>query len=154
MSDTGCQIQGKMENMYAPEDAIKALIEPLFPEGNVFTQYTMDDLDSEFFDEMEVENRLAALIAYSGFGVKGKAGRESQVIAPLWRIIVVTPDELYKSVAGVKLVEVIKAVKGKKIYPESGKEMMLEQDVREFNVPDFVNSLVGIPAVFSFDVTI
>lgn len=153
MSDD-CKIDGKMENIYAPEDAIKALIAPLFPDDMVFTQYTMDQMKPEMFKELEVEDRLAALILYSGYSIKDNSARKAHMMTPLWRIIVVTPSELYKSVAGVKLMEVINHVKGKKIYPDSGKELVLETDVREFNMPDYVNSLVGIPAVFSFDVVI
>jgi len=153
---SNCQIAGKATGVYDAEDAIVSLLEPLFPDGHVFSQYDITKISSEFFRTVEnVDDRIAALVVNAGFSVPEVIGnRKANVIKPLWRIIVVAPSELYKSHAGVKLMEVIKVLTGETIYSDTGKPLTLSTDVREFNEPDFVSDVVSIPCVFTYDLII
>lgn len=150
-----------MENIYQTEDEIKDRLDDIFPEGRVYTQFEVKDLHESMFDQdtnglpldVPTNEKVAALVLYSGFSVTGQAARRHSNIKMLWRVLVVTPSELYKDNAGGKILEVIKRLRGE-IPFRNGKDIQLESDVREFNEPDFVNNMFAIPAVFSIEVTI
>lgn len=142
-------------NMYAPEAMIREALLPLFNEDLIFTQQTIDDIDSSIFEDKNNDCDLAAcLIIYGGYRVLSTGGRgKQQKIRPLWRVVVVTPSELYMTLCGVKMIEVVKVLKGSTLENTcSGLELV--DDVREFNEPSFINSLVGIPSVYSFDTVV
>jgi hypothetical protein len=145
-----------MNNIYDTEAIIKKELLPLFDEKLIFTQVAVDDIESHIFDDIDdVDDRAACLIIYGGFKTKGDSTGSSkqQIIQPLWRVITITPSELYHSHCGGKMIDVINTLKGCTLG-DTCKGMVLTDDVREFNEPSYINSLVGLPSVFSFDVIV
>ncbi len=144
-----------MDNMYEPETQIQELLSGLVKKDMMFSEKEAQEITKDIFAKYSDEaDKVAIVVVYGGYSVNATASRAmSQIINPLWRVIVVTPTELYKDVAGVKILQVIDALKGKNLSC-SGKELRLTDDTREFNAPDFVRNMFSIPAVFTFDIVI
>jgi hypothetical protein len=139
-------------NVYDAETDINNAITPLFTANMVINDVDIDAIDNQIFKGMVKADAVACLIQYASFRLisKSKLNQKMQV---QYKLVVFAPRESYKEIAGVKFVQVAKALKT--ITP-AGACTSFQQidDGRDFNQPEFLIDLVALPMLVGFDVNI
>lgn len=140
-----------LTNIFEPEQLIVDAIAPLFQTDMVFTEANSAHLNNQFFNSIPVEeDKVGALVLSRGFksdGLVSAKGSKNQRLKLVWQVAVVCPKNLYYSIGGSKLVELINVLKGKRLS-NLYKEMYLIDDERGFNEAYFEHDLVYIPTLF------
>ena len=144
-------------NIFELEPLIEIEMEKLFNPELIFKGVDVEELDNDTFTQYgNNSEKIGIIIANAGFKtdpIVGSRKISQQKIKTFWQIAVVAPKELYYSHAGIRFIEVANALKGKKLSPEF-KDLMLVDDERDFNVPQFVNDMCWLPMMFSVEAII
>jgi hypothetical protein len=143
-------------NIYEPEKTIITALEGIFPTGQVYSESKLEEVTNESF--LGIQNnadKVIALVVNAGFKADPPVVNNrspQQLIKGFWQIVVVCPTELYYSVGGVKVVEVIKLFSG--FHLEGMGKMTLVDDERGFNRPDWLNDMVYMPLMFNINIVV
>jgi len=142
----------QITNLYDPEAFITGRIKHLVHETMLFSKESAHGLDAETIGKMDDGEKTGLVVELMGFGVsKQKDGQRSATakVTLEWRVTVVTPSELYNTISGAIMCEVI----GLLIMPDAkcGGRFELIPDVHEFHKPKFDTSLTAIHATFGYD---
>ena len=142
----------QITNLYDPETTLIDLIKHLVHPTMVFTKERAHGLDAKLIGTMATGEKVALVIELMGFGVtKQKEGQRSATakITLEWRVTVVTPSELYNTIAGAIMCDII----GLLISPshKCNGRFELIPDVHEFHKPKFDTSLTTVHATFGYD---
>lgn len=135
-------------NVFEPEQLLVDEMELLTP-GRVFLYEDLHKVKLDLFKPLADADRAASVIQYSGFDIAGKqANVANQLIELFYRVIIVAPVG-NKLAGGEKFATMLKALSGARLMP-TYQPLELIKDVREFNAVDFGDSMIAIPALFSF----
>lgn len=141
-------------NYFEVEALIIDKCQDLFSPKMIFNQSEIGDLDNDDFTEFTVEeDRVGLMVRQAGFKVdplKGKKSFKQQKVKFFWQLIVVCPSDLYDTVGGLKVIEVMQRLMGVKLSKDYT-EMQLIDDERDFNQPEFMKDLVYIPTMFQLE---
>lgn len=145
-------------NTYEVEDAIVNQISSLFADDMIFTDEDTSAVSNEIFDDIHSDNdKLAVMVLNAGFRADplvGNSKAPKQRLKLLWQVVIVCPIELYKTVGGVKMMEVAQLLKGYRLSAELG-IMQLIDDERGFNRPNMEDGrLAYLPMMFTVDTVI
>lgn len=143
-------------NLFEPEVAIITALEGIFPAGAVYPEARIEEVTNEVFRGIEVNaDKVVGLVLNMGFKADPPVGNNrapQQKLKGFWQIVVVCPTELYYTVGGLKVIEVIKLFSGFQL--EGMGKMAVVDDERGFNKPDYVNDMVYMPVMFNVDVIV
>lgn len=140
-----------MDNLFDAEELIVDRVSTAFSTGMVFYGPDITDLDNDDFTKFDIDDdRVGLIIRHAGFKADRIVGDKriaNQRLKTFWQLVIVCPAELYKTVGGVKFVEVVNLLKGYRLS-KIFKPMELTDDERDFNEPEFIKDMVYIPMMF------
>lgn len=141
-----------LENYFQAEQLIKDNVLTLFDENLIITGVEIGEVsNNDIFADIDADSdKLALLIRQAGFKVDGLHGKRSfkqQRIKFFWQLAVVCPSELYDTYGGLKTIEVMQALMGVKLSADFT-EMILIDDERDFNEPEFMKDMAYLPMMF------
>jgi len=144
-----------IKNFYDPEEAIVNAIKNLFTDKTMFSVESSHKLDAEFMASIHDDSEKAAcVIEYMGYAPdKTQMTGRSAILQMEYRITVVTPSELYNSLAGAIMVDVISNIIGIR-QDVCGGTFEAIADVHQFHRPKFDTSLTTLHATFGHKVLI
>ena len=144
-------------SMFEPETLIMERFDALFPTDMIFSESDATDLDNETFAVNEiVDDRVGCIVVNAGYRSEPLVGNNrnpQQKIKMLWQVVVICPRELYATVGGGKMLEVIAALKGYRLSSDFD-YMQLIDDERGFNRPEYANDIAYLPMMFSVSAVI
>jgi len=144
-------------NIYEAEDLIVNKISTLFAEDMIFTDADTSQVSNEIFQDIHAaEDQLAVMVLNAGFRADPLVGKKpgKQRLKLLWQVVVVCPLDNYKTIGGVKMMEVAQLLKGYRLSAELG-IMELIDDERGFNRPNMEDGqLAYLPMMFIVETVI
>lgn len=122
----------------------------LFPEKMIFTEDNVEELNNEFFKEIDSDDdKVAVLILSGGIQPDPPAGNKAQQrFKSLWQVSVVCPKKLAMGVGDAKMEAVAKSIMGVKLDRKFDR-MKAVSDERGFNRPEYVVNLTYLPMMYS-----
>lgn len=138
-------------NYFEVEELIINKCKNLFSPGMIFNQSEIGSLDNDDFTQFTIDSdKIGLMIRQAGFKVDPLVGKKSfkqQKVKFFWQLIIVCPSDLYDTIGGLKVIQVMQRLMGVKLSPNYT-EMMLIDDERDFNQPEFMKDLAYIPTMF------
>lgn len=136
-------------NIFEPEPLIKAKLDTLIAPEMVLLFNDNHKVKMDLFRPYPEAERVCAIIQYEGFDIISKtANTTNQLLEVFYRVIIIAPVDS-KDAAGTAFASMINLMAGAKLQP-TWTELALIKDVREFNAVQYGESMIAIPALFSF----
>lgn len=143
-----------LTNYFQAEQLISERVSGMFNSELIVTGVEIGEVDNSIFDHIDADaDKLGLLIRQAGFKVdslKGKRSFKQQRIKFFWQLAVICPSEFYDTYGGLKSVEVMQELMGVKLSPDFT-EMILIDDERDFNEPEFMKDMAYIPMMFEVE---
>lgn len=150
-----------MVNLFEPELVLSTKIQDIgILSSMIFLDEAFHEVKKDIFRDKVGDDRIAAVFQYDGFDIadsmgnvaKNRSGNSNQLLEVKYRAMIVAPV-VDKNTAGTKFVEMLNLFLGFRIKP-TYQPMRLIKDVQEFNSARFGDSLIAIPALYSFKTAI
>lgn len=143
-----------LTNYFQAEQLISERVSGMFNSELIVTGVEIGEVDNSIFDHIDGgADKLGLLIRQAGFKVdslKGKRSFKQQRIKFFWQLAVICPSEFYDTHGGLKSIEVMQGLMGVKLSPDFT-EMILIDDERDFNEPEFMKDMAYIPMMFEVE---
>lgn len=138
-----------IDNIFEVEAPLQAQLETLVDPSMVFPDEIASHLKLDIFKNIPDTDRVAVAIQYDGFNIiSSTANTRNQLIEVRYRVIIVSPVD-QKLLAGATFAAMLKLLSGM-VMLDGYQPLTLIKDVREFNAAQYGDSMVGVPALFSF----
>ena len=144
-------------NVFDIEQAIKAklIADGVFASNLVFTNANAQDASNKMFIGVPDADANACLIIYNGYKVHSEIGSATKSYYShtvlKYQLIVLSPEKLYKTNAGVKFVDAIKSLKTINAGDVCGiKGHLVNGDNHLAVQPSFTNNVVGLSMFYEF----
>ena len=145
-----------LNNVFDLEQAIKTKLvaDGVFAPELVFTNANAQDASNKIFRSVADNLASACLIIYKGYKVNnqtstGTAKYTSHLMLK-YQLIVLSPEELYRTNAGSQFVETIKSLKTLNAGDVCGYKGVLVDGGNSETEPSFTNNVVGLSMFYEF----
>ena len=141
----------ELTNYFDPESFINDAVHDMFDPKLIYSIDTAHELTGEVVSKFDKSKRHACVIELKSIDVADKQPRNNVLLSQEWRVSVVTPTELYNSVAGVMIVEVIRRIIAINGDNDCGLDFQLMKDSHQYDEPAWGYDLMRLQATFNLN---